>query len=279
METAVTDIPDPQATLQYGPVDSSVEPSENTRGCYAVEDDTVYLHYPEVGSIAVAEGSHVTIDLVAEPLLEALPLILRGVVYGLLSHQRGHLTLHAGAVEVNGAGIGFVGVKRAGKSTTSAALTRLGCNLITDDVLVLNSVRERCIFPQEPKIKLDDNAIRSTLGRDPARFPRVVPNASKKWVEVEGVGKQTARRLNAIYTLRWGDTVAVEPLSGQEAFIELVRHSYAQRFLVHEQPTPYHFKQLAELADRVPVYSFQRPVDLQRTVPNTRHMLEHAQDV
>jgi hypothetical protein len=63
-------------------------------------------------------------------------ILCRGVIPRLL-HLRGTPCLHASAVQVGPAVVGFVGPSGSGKSTLAAALTTAGFPLVTDDVLPL----------------------------------------------------------------------------------------------------------------------------------------------
>lgn len=64
-----------------------------------------------------------------------LPVMLAGHVLATLLLLRGESVFHASAVEMDGAGIAFVGNSGAGKSTLAAVVCRRGATLVTDDVL------------------------------------------------------------------------------------------------------------------------------------------------
>ena len=49
----------------------------------------------------------------------------------------GAVTLHASAVAVDGAAIGFMAPKFHGKSTLAAAMTYVGAHLVSDDALAI----------------------------------------------------------------------------------------------------------------------------------------------
>src|SRR5262249_13261988 len=64
--------------------------------------------------------------------------------------------------------------------------------------------------------------------------------------------------LQRIYVLAFGEESEVEPLQPQEAFQELVRHSYAVRQLWATGTAPSHLQQCARLASCVPIFRLKR---------------------
>jgi len=82
---------------------------------------------------------------------EAARVDVKGRVIPLALHLSGLLSLHAGAVLHEGSVIGFLGPKRSGKSTLTAAMLDEGCEFVTDDVLALvpkpGDLRVRPGFP------------------------------------------------------------------------------------------------------------------------------------
>lgn len=64
-----------------------------------------------------------------------------GRVLAVALHERGLLSLHASAVEVDGRAIGFVAAKGSGKSTLALALLEHGARLLTDDTLPVDTTR------------------------------------------------------------------------------------------------------------------------------------------
>ena len=55
-------------------------------------------------------------------------------------NQRGLLTIHGSAVEINGRGICIAGASGAGKSTTALGLRRRGHRLLVDDMSIVSSM-------------------------------------------------------------------------------------------------------------------------------------------
>jgi hypothetical protein len=82
---------------------------------------------------------------------------------GLLAFQlylRGHLVLHASAVEVGGRALAFVGHSGMGKSTMAALMCAGGAHMVTDDVLRVD------LTPDGPVARLGATDVRLRKGAD-----------------------------------------------------------------------------------------------------------------
>jgi hypothetical protein len=71
--------------------------------------------------------------------IELLPILMAGTVSAFLLALRGHTVLHASAVSIGGQALAFVGPSGRGKSTLAALMCLAGADLVTDDVLVVES--------------------------------------------------------------------------------------------------------------------------------------------
>src|SRR5262249_24053304 len=141
--------------LKTGPVDW--EPSfRSLQDSWSFADDDAYLFWHQLGKFRVRGGMEVTIDALPgiDDALIRLPLL--GTVLAVLLHQRGLLTLHASAVEINGQAAAFIGTKGAGKSTIAAMLHARGHRLIADDIVAmdLTDPQKPLLLPGFPQFKL-----------------------------------------------------------------------------------------------------------------------------
>src|SRR5262245_50863002 len=69
------------------------------------------------------------------------PMILQAIAPKLLS-LRGHLVLHASAVDLDGSIVAFAGRSGAGKTTTARALAAAGARLLCEDKLLLRQTAD-----------------------------------------------------------------------------------------------------------------------------------------
>ncbi len=225
-----------------------------------VAEDAIGIHYRGVLSILISGGKAIDLDIEAGIDPRIVRLILLGPGLGLLLHQRGYLVLHASAVQVGGKAVAFAGDKGAGKSTTAGAFGIHGHALLADDILAI-APRTHRVFPGFAQLKLWREAAEH-LTENPGQFLRVHPEIDKLAVGVpEQLGKSPCE-LGRIYVLSDGDKIAIEPIPPQQAFMEIVKNSYAISFLKYTNTSRSHFEQAVALAAAIPIRRLMRPRSL-----------------
>jgi hypothetical protein len=242
--------------------------SENADPYLQATCDRVVLFWPEVGAFEVKEGRCITIDLKAgvEESLMRLPLL--GPVLGTLLLQRRRLVLHASAVRIGHGAAAFVGVKGAGKSTTSAALHRRGCPIVADDVLSARVDNEGIqVFPAFPRFKLWPQAAIAALNDDPSALTPLHARVAKRGRSAREGFSTDAVPLRALYILARGESIQVETQNGSRALVDILPHAYNNP-LVSKIGSPslqqWHFEACATIARQTPVRVLRRPYDLDR---------------
>ncbi|GAA4191432.1 hypothetical protein GCM10022288_22220 [Gryllotalpicola kribbensis] len=126
-------------------------------------DGVITMHYAPGGEDLYyceqrADGTYLLVFVdacefeVSEDLTQAVVRRHRGATPGIESvltlggflawqlYQRGHLVLHASAVEVGGGAIAFTGNSGMGKSTMATLMCAAGARMLADDVLRIDSV-------------------------------------------------------------------------------------------------------------------------------------------
>jgi hypothetical protein len=250
--------------IRLGKVNRFPLETEPQAGCFYATSDEAYFFWEEDGAYLVRGGREIIVEPFPGVEDGMLRLVILGMALGVLLHQRGLLTLHASAVAVNGGAVAFMGEKGGGKSTTAAALHTHGHTIVADDVVAINidDAGSPMVFPGFPQLKLWPEAA-EFLGDEPKTLPRLHPLLEKRARCVTALGfQQMPLPLQRIYILAEGTTHEVEPLQPQERFIELMRHSYALRFLRNTGATVSHFRQCMRLASSVPIVRLKRPRSL-----------------
>jgi hypothetical protein len=232
--------------------------------CLQANAQEVHLFWDEVGMMLVRNGREIIVDAIPDIELDKLRIFLLGIALAVLLHQRGLLILHASAVAINGGIVAFIGDKGWGKSTTTAALHQQGHSMVTDDLLVLdmNQPAAPIVFPGFPQLKLFPDSA-SAVGHAPATLRQLYSTATKYARRITDGFTQTPLPLDRIYVLGVGSVHAIEPIHGQSAFTELVRHSFVAKILQATDTAQAHFQHCAELARYTPVYQLQRQPSLQ----------------
>lgn len=138
--------------------------------------------------------------------LEFAPIVLVGVVLGLLLHRRGILCLHGAVVAWSERTIVLLGQSGAGKSTTAAALVSQGAELLSDDVAALRrGNRGVYVEPGCASIRLEPSAKTRLLSED-MELPSLPYVDKLLWTISDSTGSAESRfaeprRLDAIYVL------------------------------------------------------------------------------
>ncbi len=252
----------PDVVIRYGNV-SLPEALVDRAGTYSGTEETAIITWPNFGAFQVQGGCEITVDAVSGANMNAMRVPLLGSVLGVLLHQRGLFTLHASAVSVDGEVVAFVGAKGAGKSTIAAALHRAGHTLFVDDILAIDRQEggRLYVYSGFPQLKLWPASM-SALDHDPENLAELHPDYKKRGFRPTRGFEMSLLPVSRIYVLEEGPAVACELLSSREAFMQLVAHSYAARFIGKHGAGPGHFQQCQELAKQLPVYTLKRPHDL-----------------
>jgi hypothetical protein len=129
----------------------------------------------------------------------------------------GRPSFHGGAVAVGGAAFGVLGERGQGKSSLLATLARAGCEVLTDDLLVLDGTTAFA-GPRAIDLREDGHAalgVGEPLGRLGSR---------ERWrVRLGPIAP--ALPLCGWITLAWGDEVSVLPIPPAQRIGILLRHA------------------------------------------------------
>ena len=214
---------------------------------HEVSGEDVLLSFPRVGSFRIRGGREIVVEPLPRVDEAVVRLSLLGPALAVLLHQRGFLVLHASCVVMDGA-VAFLGDSKWGKSTTAAALYRSGRPLVADDVLAVDlRSGPPTVRPAFPQVKLWPESVRA-LGIEPEELRTIHPALEKRAFRAQvGFGEDDLP-LARMYVLSDGPEVRVEPLDEQDAFVELIRHSYAASLLRDTGTETEHFGQCTSLA-------------------------------
>ena len=247
------------ARLALGDVPDGLSGAVVTPEGYQVAGGTVLVRSPGTARILVRDG----LDIVVEPLSGHRPGWLRLAVLSaamaILLHQRGLFPLHASAVSAPAGAVGFFGTSGAGKSTLAAALSRRGLPALADDKLLLTPSRSGWLaWPAYPVFHLhEEAAARTGIAARPA------PARADKFAHVEparfAAGPVPLAGLCLIDWAGDGETAALAPLSGTEAFVQLRSHASLGGLVPAMGREAEFLAWAAGLLARVPLTAFRRP--------------------
>lgn len=204
----------------------------------------------------------------AAPLIE---IHLLGTVFSYWLEQRGLVTLHASAVEIEGRAAVFASTHGGGKTGLAAALLQAGSPLLSDDLV---PVEERAgTFagqPGYPQMRMWPDEATHFLGHY-EHLPAVHPELSKRRVPVGSGGLGTFHGsplpLACVYLLERqpeGEPLAISAISPRDALIELLRNSFTPRLVEAAGLQSARFDRLARFVLQVPVKRLRYPSGFDR---------------
>jgi hypothetical protein len=229
------------------------------------------------GTCLVKDGSRILVEPREGIEERVLRLMILGPAMGILLHQRGILTLHASAVCINGVTVAFLAEKKGGKSTTAALLHSRGHAVVADDIVAVNEVQNGIfrLLPGGCQMKIEPD-VAAALGERVEQMSRLHPSLTKLAHPTRVQLSDQPMVLKKIFILGKNLTRNIRKMLPQDIFRELLRHSYAVRFLGERGATPGHFKRMIKLANSVPVYIMERPDSLEELPQLARWIEEQA---
>jgi hypothetical protein len=204
-------------------------------------------------------GREIWADWPENYTLEDASTYLMGPVLAYALRLLGIVSLHASSIAVDGHAIAILGSPGAGKSTTAAAFASLGFPVLSDDVVVLQDQGNRFfVQPGYPRINMWSDSVRSLFGSEDA-LPLITSTWTKRYLPLDQNGYRFQAGplpLGAVYLLNYiGPKVAiteVEDITGTEAMISLVAHTYIN-YLLRGEMRSFEFEVLKRLAAEVPI--------------------------
>jgi hypothetical protein len=205
------------------------------------------------------EGTRVWATWPHNLTVEDTATYLLGPVLGLLLRLRGVTCLHASAVSLGDSVVAFVGAEGAGKSTTAAALAKLGgFAIVSDDVVALAETDGSFyVHPAYPYLCLWPESVESLYGSREA-LPRFSRDYEKRCLSLDRRALQFETRslpLKAIYILgerRSELAPIIEAISPRQSILELLANTFATNVLDSAMRAK-EFETLGRLIPRVPV--------------------------
>ena len=240
--TCAADVPIKRGTAGHVP-----NAAVNEDG-HEVSEGDVRLSFEGVGAFRIRGGEEIVVEPCQGVDEAIVRLSLLGPALAVLLHQRGFLVLHASSVVMGNGAVAFLGDSEWGKSTLATALYRSGRPLVADDVLAVDLRSGSPVVPRAfPQVKLWPESVEA-LGIEPHTLRTIHPALDKRALRAgEGFDDGTLP-LTRLFVLSDGPDVRVEVIEEQEAFIELVRHSYAASLLRDSSTETAHFEQCSALA-------------------------------
>ena len=214
-----------------------------------------------IGRYYVKEGREVRVEPYGGE--DDVRSFLFSTTLGVLLHQRGLLTLHAGSVLMEGGAVILAGPSTAGKSTTLAKLTQLGFPLLADDKTAVEMKDDTLsVLSGHPTLRLWRRAV-EYLDLDPIGMPRLRQDMDK-FLRRSPLFHAEAAPPRAFFLLKecgLADQIKVRRLEDNEAFESVMNKTYRKRCLEGLGLLAQQFRLAGALCGRIPVYELSRPAE------------------
>lgn len=255
--------PRPQAALDGEPYDCWRDHEGGVALEFRRTAEGFHLRFPDRADFAVdLSTQRVTLHPADCEDTDTAADLFANQVTPLLSAYHGALVLHASAVCVDGAVLGFLGGTGRGKSTLATAFARRGFAFLSDDGLTLERTGDGYrALANVASVRLFADSQAELLGRaqpgpdhdggkDRISAPELLPHHAG------------AAPLKALFVLGEPKSrdVAIEPLGAASAVDGLIAHSFMLDTTDRPRMTA-HFKRVAELADTLPCMALDYPRD------------------
>lgn len=198
----------------------------------AQRDGTYLIRFPGLADFTV-DATLAIVQVFPSPATDegVLAHLLVDQLIPRLLNQQGRLVVHASSVALpDGKVVAFLGTTGQGKSTLAAALMEYGCELITDDCLLLGCEQNLVLaVPAYRSLRLWPDSM-GALFRGPSNFLPISPSMDKyQWILPDTSSIGVAARLAAVFVLSPPPGMAdpsqsrIEALRGAEATMALVQ--------------------------------------------------------
>ena len=254
----------PDVTIRYGSFFGVQRPS-GAMQLLKCTPGTICIYWPKIGAFASHLGRDIIIDPDAGMSEGTIADWVQSSAFAIALHQRGYLILHASAVVIDGKAVAFAGEVGQGKSTTASAFHASGHEMLTDDLVVIDtSGRGPMVLPGFPHVKLMNQAA-AHFGIDSSTLQVLVGDAGKGLRRLETGFCTQPIPLGAVCFLEDGESIDLTALPPQQALTNLMRHAFVARmtaFLDQTATTEKHFHACTQIVRRARLMALRRPRDL-----------------
>lgn len=244
--------------VRYGDLDEPDPALVDDLGLWR-DGDVCGLTLPDLGRFEARRGTEIVVDVPADSDPGTVRAYVMGSSMGATMMLRGTLVLHGNSFRIGDAAAVVLGRSGAGKSTLAAEFDRRGYDVLSDDVVPVDTAGNA--LPGYPRIKLWPDAL-DRLGRTSEGLERVHTGLDKYHLPLSR-GALEPLPLRWIYVLERhaGTDLLVEPATGALTFSLLHEHTYRNEFLVGAEAAAVHLQQCARLLRGTRVSRVLRPAE------------------
>jgi len=188
---------------------------------YGESGDDIQVEVPWAGRYRVRGDSRIDVEPEPSADEQTVGLYITGLVLSFLLRRRPFLTLHGSAVTGPRGALAFLGNQGSGKSTTAAALSHAGYEILCDDVIPI--AKGSMVFPGIPFPKLLPDAFERLVG-DTALASNLFDGVDKYQIELTASHAPAPLRSIFILEPREVSRLTILPLRGSAKIAALLPH-------------------------------------------------------
>jgi len=193
------------------------------------------IYKKHIGSFVLINGNKLLYEPDPKIKLPNLITYIFSNVFSYLLYQRGHLVMHASAIEIDGSSYFFSGRSGVGKSTFVNKLLKYG-NFLTEDACCFSkNVNSFSILPGLNFIKLSND---SEIQNYSNSFDTQIDFRKRKIISIGSNSSNENNKFKCGFFLKYGKDKKIEKLESGEvlkAFLANMKASYPNNIFIEEQ--------------------------------------------
>lgn len=243
-------------------------------------DSGYLLRFPSLADFTISlTGRDITATPVPGVSPQAIEHLYLNQVLPLALSRQGKLVFHAGAVEINGGAVAFMGASGKGKSTLAAGFATNGFRFLTDDGLMVEP-RDGSfhVTPSHPSIRLWLDSKAALIAPDTPTAPALEFTSKARLLAGDRIAFcDEPRVLRRVYFLGDGSapSITFQPMKPAQALVELVKHSFLLD-IEERAMLAAHFDELSALASRPIYYRLDYPRRYEDLAAVRQAIVDHA---
>lgn len=235
---------------------------EHTTRYFHIKENVCLFEIPEVAIYLIQDGNTIKFSPFAGANEDQVRLYILGTCMGALLMQRRILPLHGSAIAIEGKAYAIVGESGAGKSTLASAFLKLGCQLISDDVIpvTLNENSVPMVTPAYPQQKLWLESL-NQFGMESNHYRPIFERETKFAIPVSHQFASRPLPLAGVVELVKTDNDEIEfnPIQNLYRLQTLFNHTYRNFFIARSGLMDWHFRMTAKMCEHIDIYQLRRP--------------------
>lgn len=193
------------------------------------------IYKKNIGSFILKNGNKLLYEPDPHIKLPNLIAYIFSNVFSYLLYQRGHLVMHASAIEIDGSSYFFSGRSGVGKSTFVNKLLKYG-NFLTEDACCFNKdANSFSILPGLNFIKLSNDCEIQNYSNS---FDTQIDYRKRKIISLGSNSSNENNKFKCGFFLKYGKDKKIEKLESGEvlkAFLANMKASYPNNIFIEEQ--------------------------------------------